>query len=468
LNTFIDRKFIGLCLILQFYFSPFVYAEDILPPILDYYPNCSYEVLDSSKVKVKTVEFPEVEVVSKLLLNLREEAKSAGADALILKYRRMSKQGGVRSKIFYLSYKAEFIKKCKEPHTKNKKLTPVNKKGDDIYGIDLGTFRYEIELSKPKKGELNHPQITNNEVSVINGIYGIKIGATYQQVLDIFGDPSVELVKQSNELIIGYGRRHWLFFQKNKLVKIQDNSPLLSQELVNMIPLHHFFDHYPWKINNKSMKGTPLEVIQSVLNIKTPLNQNNQLIISQLGNTLILNFSYIKDLNTGQKDYKLHGFSLTSEIYKPYITTPVELEHHHYKTMNNVYADLLKEKKIGWQDISDKLGEPIGRITLTADSQINIYNSHLFVKLSHSKLSTFNFSEQTLRSDSHVNLSDEHWNFGPFIQGKSINQLREFIPETAFESDDMIEIDSDLYNLILSFDEINGQTSLYEANIIFY
>lgn len=466
MSTSIGRKFISLCLILPFYISPFVYAENKLPPILDYYPNCSYEVLNSSKVKVKTVEFPEAEVVTKLLLNLREEAKSSGADALILKYRRMSKKGGERSKTFYLSYKAEFIKECKESHTNNKKLTPVNKNGDDINGIDLGTFRYEFK--RPKKAELHRPPITNNEVSVINGIYGIKIGASYQQVLDTFGDPSVELVKQSNELVVGYGRRHWLFFQKNKLVKIQDNSPLLSQELINIIPLRHFFDQYPWKINNKSMKGTSLEVIQSALNIKTPLNQKNQLIINQLDNTLILKFSYSKNLNTGQKNYKLNGFSLISDIYKPYITNPVELEHHHYKIMNNVYKKLLKKQEIDWQYISDKLGEPIGRITLTVNSQINIYNAHLFVKLSHSKLSTFNFSEQTLRSDCHMSLSDKHWNFGPFIQGRSIDQLREFIPETAFVSDEMIEIDSDLYNLNLSFDEINGLTSLYEAKVIIY
>ena len=466
MNKFINIKLIGLCLVLQFVLTPLVNSEEILPPILDYYPNCAYEVLDSSKVKVKTLEFPEVEVVTRLLLNLREEAKSAGADALILKYRRMKKQGGERSKTFYLSYKAEFIKECNEPHTKNKKLTPVNKKGDDIYGIDLGTFIYELKF--PKKAELNRPQITKNEVSIINGLYGIKIGATYQQVIDRFGDPSVELVKNSNELIVGYGRRHWLFFQENTLVNIQDNSPLLSQELVNLIPLHHFFDQYPWKVNKKSMIGSSLQVIQSVLNIKTPLNQKSQLIVSQLGNTFILNFSYSKNLNTGQKDYKLNGFSLSSEVYMPYITNPVELELHHTKIMNDIYTDLIKKKEIDWQYISNKLGEPIGRITLTVNSQINIYNSHLFVKLSHSKLSNINFYEQTLLSDSHMSLSDEHWNFGPFKQGESINQLREFIPETSFESDDMIEIDSDLYNLNLFFDEVNGLTSLYEPKVIIY
>jgi hypothetical protein len=464
MNQFIERKFIGLCFILQFSLSQSVYAEDLLPPILDYYPNCSYEVLDSTEVKVKTVIVPEVEVITQLLLNLREKAKSAGADALILKNRRMNNFRG--TKIFYLSYKAEFIKKCNEPHTKNRKLTPVDQKGIETYGKELTKLRFELKL--PKKVELNRPQITNAEVSVINGMYGIKIGADYQQVLDTFGDPSVELSIQPDELIVGYGRRHWLFFHENKLVNIQNKSPLLSQELINLIPLRDFFDKFPWKINNKLNRGSSLAEIQSMLKIKTSLNRDNQLIVNQLGNILTLDFSYIKNPNNNQKSYKLVGFSLKSDSYKTYILAPMEYEHSQYKTMNTVYSKVLEEEAIDWLDISHKLGEPIGRITLTKESQINIYNSHLFVKLSYSKLSSFYFAEQTLRSDSNMNLSDNLWNFGPFIQGSSIDQLREFIPESAFESDGIIEIDSDLYNLILSFDEINGKTSLYQAKIILY
>ena len=95
---------------------------------------------------------------------------------------------------------------------------------------------------------------------------------------------------QEGELIIGYGRRHWLHFQENKLVKIQSTSPFFSQEILNKIPLRDFFDNDDWKINKQVPRESSFAEVKLALKLNTPLNKHNQLILQNQNNTLTLDF----------------------------------------------------------------------------------------------------------------------------------------------------------------------------------
>jgi len=213
---------INITLITTFIISSFstIAKTDInnLPSILDYYPNCSYEIIETASSKEETEQPLAIETTQLLLKRLRKQAKSIGANALILTARKTRKSksafdtaGFGKTKVLYtISYHAELIKSCKEEFGSYKKAAAFNHLGEKIL-----SFKNEIQLSakvviNTEKAKLHRPIVTNQEVSLEHGLYGIKIGSDYQQVIAAFGDPSIQLNLLNNELLVGYGRRFWM------------------------------------------------------------------------------------------------------------------------------------------------------------------------------------------------------------------------------------------------------------------
>ena len=220
---------------------------DKYPPILDFYPNCSYEVIKHYAAK-EQIDDPldKDEVTSDLLMKIRKQAASVGADAVILVAKDIKKAitaTKIKRAIFTLAYEAEFIHLCSENNQESKRRTAYNHQGDKVIQttsnkIKLNTYAYTVSFSNV----IHRPHITNQEVSLENGVYGVKLGENYQNVITTLGTPNVILNVYTSELIIGYGRRHWLHFQNDKLVKIQTVPTLLNQSMLNKIPFLDFFD----------------------------------------------------------------------------------------------------------------------------------------------------------------------------------------------------------------------------------
>ncbi|NQY64050.1 MAG: hypothetical protein HRT38_10025 [Alteromonadaceae bacterium] len=64
MNQNVIKTLSFIFLILHSSTSLWAQNNEMLPPILDYYPNCSYDVLDTVKMRVLTVKEPEAEVVT--------------------------------------------------------------------------------------------------------------------------------------------------------------------------------------------------------------------------------------------------------------------------------------------------------------------------------------------------------------------------------------------------------------------
>ena len=81
----------------------FAESDAVLPEILDYYPDCDYQVLTTytvkSKVKaefrdgVKSFKLPKSKI--KLLKRIRKEAQEIGADAVILLNKKIKNDDSV-------------------------------------------------------------------------------------------------------------------------------------------------------------------------------------------------------------------------------------------------------------------------------------------------------------------------------------------------------------------------------------
>ncbi len=310
--------------------------------------------------------------------------------------------------------------------------------------------------------------IANAVISLNNGIYGAKLGSSYQQTISEFGDPNIELNILENEIIIGYGRHHWFHFQSGKLVKAQTYPPFISLGTLNKIPLLDFFDDYKWMIENKLSYKSNLEEVRSALNIYMPLNKSNQLLIKGQANTLILNFKLDNYRTNGKKNYLLNGFSLQTNDYNAQKVKHLGAQEAQYQVIAKAFLKLQKNQELNWQELNIEIGKPIGRIALTYYSSLNIYNPHLLIETNSSEWVKVYFMDNLFLPNVKEYPSVLSWSLLNFKQGKSLEQLRKYFPENVSEREYKVSIDSNRYELSLYFDEINGHNLLYQAELMFY
>ena len=435
-------------------------VNDNLPPILDYYPNCSYDIIEIASSKKTSLEPSSPKTISHLLEKLQIKATSVKANALIIINKKSVKSKDIhhagrlkQAKAFYtVSFHAELINNCKDQGTTAKKLAKYNHLGQrTVKAKGLAISFQPIEIKYPEKAKLHRPELLNQEVSLENGLYGMKIGSKYEHILKVFGDPSIQVDLLNDELVVGYGRRHWLHFQAGKLVKIQSKSQFLTQAILNEIPFFNFFDDFSWRINSKFSRGDKLEKIKSTLNINTTLNAKNQLILNHGDNTLVLNFIYKKNIETLAKEYSLNNFEMYKSDYQIKDVNVSDRREKQSAVIAETYQNLQKEIEIDWKVIEKQLGKPVGRITLTASSALIIYNSNLLIKIKKTELKSINYIQATLLDSDVFYPENGSWSLDKFTQNLSIEELRPYFQGSNSEYEGEVEIQADAFNLSLYF-----------------
>ncbi len=384
-------------------------AVDNLPAILDYYPNCDYQTVDTYTVKEITSNTRRKETIVKLLKKLQNKALNIGADAIIIeqrnikKYKENKRYLGSNSNQTYssiISYEGVLIKTCQSSSTAERKAAPFNHLGQPVKKIKGMTLSLstKIVFTLPAKATLHRPSILNNKISLTHGIYGLKLGASYSEVHATLGDHSFAFNLFEDEKIIGYGRRHWLFFQTDKLVKVSTQYPVLSIDTLNKIPLIEFFDDYEWKINGLVGRNASLAEVKKSLNIQGELNAKKQLIVKDDNNTMLLNFTSNKSRDDNKYTYFLSEFTVKNNSYKEPSHKADLPKPQHFNALKLILTTLDQDEEgVVWSELSKELGKPIGRITVSAQSYINIYNENLAVLIKRTELDTIYLLEEVFQ-----------------------------------------------------------------------
>jgi hypothetical protein len=462
------------CFLLFSLFAFSAVEEVVLPPILDYYPNCEYQIIKETSV-IGMAKAQQMAKTTKRLLNqLQQKAIDAGANGVIIIDKKiedinvLDEKGGQQQIRFF----AKLILQCQQekiatkigtPNVIHQRFTAYNHEG--VKAKSMMTFKLTSANSR-----VGRPEIINTEISLANGLYGVKLGDSYQQVINNFGEPNVQLTILADELIIGYGRHHWLHFQLDKLVKVQSTLPYLSASILNKIPLLDFFDANAWKINNKVGRKALLKDVYPALALDKPLNEKNQLVLNSQDKVLTLNFIASKNSHTNEKKYTLGGFSMEQSNYKESRMLPFDDQVIQNEAITQAYLALVSNKEINVNNLAEQLGEAKGRIVLPRGITINIYNQHLMLKLNANELVEIHLLEEVfLNANDNANSNSKAiWALGDFIQGGSFEQLQKSFPDDAYESNYGIEIPSVGYSLFLLFDDYNKGKPLYEAVISVY
>lgn len=479
LYSFISPKKLVVVLLVFFYtFNVTAQPDSSLPPILDYFPECQYKVIKNINLKHKT-EHPFARETTEHVLNkLRRKAQSHLAEAVIILNRKVKKDIGKtgsylgvsdNSSHYFVIYNADLINKCNQTSHNQNKPTPINSSGEKTFSSDTSTSNVSMSytFTMPQKEKPKRPNITNTELSLAKGLYGIKLGSSYQEVYKKLGTPSIELNHLKNEHILGYGRSHWFHFQAGELVKIQTSIPLVSQQVLNKTPLLEFFDGNKWNIESIIPMNTRLSDVVNTLKANNELNDKNQLIYSDKTQKLTLSFVKSKDPSTLQTQYFLKDFKL--ELSSKNKTTPKIFSHESRQihVLQSAYLEWQNNKEPNWQILNQKLSEPLASINLPENSQLKLYYPNVIIKTKNNSLSTIEFIERPLINTA-SNVVNKPWSLGPFTQGMEYAQLDKHIPTSAYITDDEVQLDNDTYQLSLYFDSEKDNKKLYEAKVTFY
>lgn len=462
-------------------FSTQTQANHQSPKIMDFYPKCNYQILDRVSAnsivpnKDKRLANALDKPTQKIFHQLREKATAIQADGIILtqrQYKQIGTETDADRLVSRLSYHAELIKQCDDTQTQTQtqtetenKPTPYNHLGQQVIGHRTAKVQLRpITFTLPEKTRLNHPSLSNHEVSLDKGVYGVNLGMSYQQVIDIWGSASVELAVLDNELVIGFGRRHWLHFQNDKLMRVS-NISLLGVDAQNLVPMRSHFDNGQWKINRKIAIHTSLSDVRATLNTNSPLSKDDRLLLSKNDQTLTLQFALRKSM-TGDKSHDLVGFTLQSTHYQ----SQPWLERNNHQALllalKQTYQQLKDQQDIELDVLRQQLGEPVGRIVLSPRKTIEIYGSHLLLSTTGQQVSAIHLLEQTFALASQSQTTP--WQLGEIKQGQGFAEVKAQLPEGAFGMDDEIQYDGDNYQLKLFFDQKNSTRHVYGAEIKLY
>lgn len=436
-----------------------------LPPVLSYYPDCEYKIVEETKVSNTAVQPLSRENKMKLINKLRQEAAEAGANAVIITKLKVEKPSDVNLNDAFrrLTFNAELINNCGPNDAVTKKLTKYNEEGRLLAGAWNSTHSLKFKLTMPAKPKFARPDINSRTLSVSDGIYGVKLGTSYEEVKQQLGDPTIELNFYQDQLVLGYGRRHWFYFKGDQLIRVQTYELVLNQALLNEAPYWDFFDHHKWQIEGKISKDATLDEVKQALNLSGKLNKAKQLVIKQDGVELILHFTYKKNYQTQEKIYYLDYFDYRVEHYNTPVMTELTEVDNQLARVSNAFRKLNSQTELNDEDFD--LDAVLGIIWLSPTEKLQIYNDNLLLKVSKKDVKEVRLMESLFQQQL---AAQSPWFLGHFTEGKSIAELRPFFGENAMELDLDILIDSDDYELKLAFDDAKGEPELYEAKLTIY
>ncbi|WP_137225814.1 hypothetical protein [Shewanella sp. MEBiC00475] len=306
-----------------------VMAANKLPPILDFYPECTPQVINTASDRVvydidlallkqtnSSVMAHSEAYLQQALVGIQHKAELAGADAVIIDRLNVGSvdrsvdlkddNGRVNSnvkQIIVLST-VQHIKLCEDQQlTKNP--TPYNSKGKSLSFTET-----LVTLAMPEKEDLLIQAQKHNAPKAditTNSAYGVHIGDTLDELQQALGPHSIQLQFRDGTMVYGYGRSLWFFVENAKIAMISQEQGMLNGHGKNQITLSENYDHDDWVIVGKVHQGDELQTVAKHLSLR---KNNGYYTVKGESSQLILQFEDYKESITKEAVSKLNNFSI--------------------------------------------------------------------------------------------------------------------------------------------------------------
>lgn len=432
------------------------------PVVLDYFPQCDYQVLETKTFKYK-IEKPSKnsvltqedlgKTIEVLLGRMRERAIDLKADAILLVDREVA---GIEEKTWtknqdehvLVKYTAEIIKQCQPIRGRAKKPTPFDKSGAPQKQIQLGNiggWQRQIEFAMPSNRKRDEPELINSVVSIDNGLYGVKLSSPFEQVIETFGTPTVVIRLNAQQQLVAYGRHHWLWFADGLLVKVATDAGIFATEFTNLLAFDDRFEAQNWQIDGAIKQNDVYRADAAT--------------ITQGGKTLkVLSDTFLSQ-SSDKSVSKVIGFALY--LNSAEISNRIEVANT--KELQETIDNYLDSENIAELLISNLDTEPVARIWKDATTELLLFDHHMVIEVTGKSVSAVKYLENVVN---YKHKSD--WQFNRVKQGQTLEQVMSILGDDAFEFDGVVEYSGDKYLKELYFENVDGQMRLYGADVSIY
>ena len=488
-----SRKII-LCFVLLSFFKVSMVQAQELPPILDYYPGCEYQVLAELQEKgvvtmsntAENLSREYEQDVARILLKLQLSAAELGADAVIIsdlvKSRRFKdRELSSASYDSVYQYSAQAIQFCANEDQNLRRPTEFNQKGVKGRTLKLSQIKAQFDVNmaiqeKPALRSLldghtisaaqfkQKSPLKNKIVALSGSIYGVSLGASRAQVIEEFGYPSAEFRLVAGIESLLYGRRHWLHFQQDKLVSVEFSDQLLSYESLNLLQAVEDFDQFEWQIDNKIKINSPIETVRSVYANKGITEDKRLVTISENDVQLSLMFDTEYDPFSKINKKFLVGFTLAYRHAPVLNATLTRAPALNLQTL----VDAAKQGETpDIAALTASLAEPVGRLFADHDTYFDIYDNHTMLQYNNLNLVQLNLREEIFKAP-RIKSPKTKWKLTEHIfEGATVKDISEHYADDLNIMFSKASIVYPHLNIVLSLDSDFEDARVYASDFIF-
>lgn len=441
--------------------------------ILDYYPSCQYQILDTISMKQSLLkrrtasELDSIDLsVRSLLERIIEIAGERGASGVILTAKSVKMGAEVdnitltkasSAKLGYVSFDAELISACEGEYTFSPNSTPVNKSGIQQTGFTIKLPQSALRIVLPPLNLNNsfpkQPELDVKDISLAHGVFGIKVGMTPDRVGEVLGRPTSEFQISSDSKVQSYGRNLWVVFENNAVTQITNENRWLSGDLVNLL---EFDNRFPdrWRVENSAVAGMTAEALQ---NIETGrfVNEDTYRISGSDKANIDLKLSRFIAGDSSEmrvESYTYGEVDVNSRIAQDRFN---KYEEEVYQRISN---RLLNQSSPNYQIGENVIGsQPILRARDNNGRTVRAYDFCLALVFESDNLTEIIVSEALFKGQA----DQIKWHFGPLFLNQPAQELREIFGNDLYERDfDHWEVYSGNFKYDLYFTETDGELVL--------
>lgn len=291
-----------------------------LPPVLNYQPHCTADIVSQqqlAKVLVVTGKSHQQErdkVTRELIQQMRQLAYEQHADAVLLTdiatKTRLAKNSG-QTPVRRLLVSANLIRFCPNDASLSDQPAAFDENGS--VSSSLSSLKFEVSSKEPvPQPQAPEPMPVRRHVSLNEGAYGFLPGMTPDEVLQLAGQPDVQIRLQQGRQAWAYGRELWLVFDST-LQQIQYHPQLLSGYGSNLAELSEQFDQR-WQLDGRlPYRASLADVKQYLHQTKQSFQQGKnaaELVLTDAKHQLVLKFTNYQQVHNQPAVPLLAAFSL--------------------------------------------------------------------------------------------------------------------------------------------------------------
>ncbi|PIW58941.1 hypothetical protein [Shewanella sp. CG12_big_fil_rev_8_21_14_0_65_47_15] len=458
-----------ICLLIQFPLFADTIETTELPPILNYMPSCSPNILKHVQITRTLAKYDanipleENPDFTQALLDLRLDAKRQQADAVILtnihNVMRPETKNLASTKTSH--FNADFIRYCKDNSQLSEQVTPYNDKGIHV----VATISYSFQLADaPSLAEVaDSIQVPLANISLDSGAFGIPLGAKVATLTTQLGPASIEIMLDSSEQALGYGRGIWFIIRDGMVNSIQSGNLFMSGYGKNLIGYREGFDSVSWGLEGGVQQNNSLEEVKLQLGAQLK-NSASEYLLSNRKAQLRLLFESFNPVSKEQSIEKLTGFVLENKnnantLSSPKLATTTQVDH----TIGLINPFNLKQKP-KLKTLLDSIGS-YHKLNLSDSGIWWLLGNHLQVQYEQGELRRAQIAQELFNKPSpnlDMRYIAKQLAF-PYTKAEILTQY-----PNATDNFDQVQIRFENFELEAKFETEADDAAMYQLNIEYF